>query len=261
VRTSEEQFARPTGIAVIGTLNRRPITNADLIKTLRYSLQWSVLQAVAKENLLIGLYDEQAIKEPSEANVHLHVERFRRANRLYTVKETEAWLSANHLTDNDLITICARELRLQMLKEALFAEKLEEHFTLNKLGLERIELYRIVVADEAEGLELRAALDEGAEFVALAKTNNEDEHSRRTCGYMGIIRRKELRPEIEAAVCGVKAGTVVGPIKSLAKYHLYLVERFYPAKFDEVCQQYLLDELFSAWFADRFRQADLTWVV
>lgn len=261
MHTTEKQSEQEIHLSVIGTIGGHPITPLDLISTLRHSLQWSQLTNAAKARFLTALYDEHAIPEPSEKDVEPQIDRFRRANKLYTAKETELWLEANFLKDEDLVSVCAKELRLQMLKERLFASKVEESFALNKLALERVELYRIVVADQGEAEELKTAIDEGAEFVALAKEHNEDEHGRRTCGYMGISRRKQLRPEIEASVCSAKPGTVVGPIKSLGRYHLYLIEQFYPAKLDEVCHQFLLDELFTSWFEERFRQANLTWLI
>ena len=82
----------------------------------------------------------------------------------------------------------------------------------------------ILVADEAKAVELKAALEGGADFAELAKANSTDTGSGANGGDLGWFGMGMMVKPFEEAVISAEVGTVVGPVQSQFGYHLILVK-------------------------------------
>jgi peptidyl-prolyl cis-trans isomerase SurA len=70
---------------------------------------------------------------------------------------------------------------------------------------------------------LRAQLLDGADFVELAKQHSQDATAR-DGGDLGMLKRGELAPEIEAELLSLSAGDISRPVRSPLGYHVFRLE-------------------------------------
>src|SRR5262245_17213463 len=90
---------------------------------------------------------ERAI-EVSDEELQSAADEFRAAHDLYDIAATEAWLAAKRLTFEDWESFIEGNVLRQKLREAVTADKIEQHFAVNKLSFDAAELSRLVVRDE-----------------------------------------------------------------------------------------------------------------
>lgn len=117
-------------------------------------------------------------------------------------------------------------------------------------------------ADEARATlaDLRAQLDSGADFAALAAEYSEDPASRDQGGDLGYIARGEILPEVENAAFATSVGEIAGPIETSFGLHLVEVTNRQPGglpPFEEVSEQVrtrMLDERATQAAADKAQQ-------
>jgi putative peptide maturation system protein len=241
---------------VIARINGEDLTASDLIRFLRVTLRSELLEEAIADVLI-----DQACREAnitvSLDEIAQDMDAFRQERRLFTEKATRDWLAQRGLSDEDFEYLFEREIKRRKLKDALFSSKVAERFAYDKHRMDRVELYRIVVDDESAARELVALIKDGANIHGLAKQHSQDDATRLQCGYMGIVERQDLRPEVESAVFGSCEGAIVGPIKSLGSYQIFQVERFYPASLDEATRQSLKDKLFQEWLQARLKGSDI----
>ncbi len=99
-------------------------------------------------------------------------------------------------------------------------------------------------AAEAKIKDLKAQLDQGADFATLAKQHSEDPGSKDAGGNLDFISRGQTVPEFEEAAFALKVGEVSEPVKTQFGYHLIKVverkeasgEEFEEAKADIAAQ-------------------------
>jgi peptidyl-prolyl cis-trans isomerase C len=77
----------------------------------------------------------------------------------------------------------------------------------------------ILVDSEDKAKELKAEIDGGADFAEVAKANSSD-GSAANGGDLGWFGVGQMVPEFEAAVKGMEAGAVAGPVKTQFGWHL-----------------------------------------
>jgi tetratricopeptide (TPR) repeat protein len=86
-----------------------------------------------------------------------------------------------------------------------------------------IALRQIVLATEQEAREVRTSLSKGASFEVLAIERSQDEASAPRGGYVGRVRRSDLRTEVQQALLSVKPGGVTNPVRVGNAYVLFQV--------------------------------------
>jgi peptidyl-prolyl cis-trans isomerase C len=77
----------------------------------------------------------------------------------------------------------------------------------------------ILVDDEAKCNELKAAIENGADFAQVAKENSRCPSSR-DGGNLGSFGRGQMVPEFDTVVFSAPVGVVQGPVKTQFGYHL-----------------------------------------
>lgn len=93
----------------------------------------------------------------------------------------------------------------------------------------------ILVRDAALAADLKAQLDGGADFAALAAAHSMDPGSKDNGGDLGWFERERMLPEIAEPAFAAEPGAVLGPIESRVGFHLVKVlERRESKPLDEV---------------------------
>ncbi|HEY9648194.1 MAG TPA: peptidylprolyl isomerase [Chroococcidiopsis sp.] len=182
---------------------------------------------------------------------------FRQHHQLSDPAEFADWLVSEGLDHDTLRQRFARELGLRTLKRQIATDQLHNYFIERKSQLDRVVLSRIVVAQRDLAEELRYQLSDGAVFEALAREYSlaGDRHMN---GMMGAIATCELPDGLRAALDGVEAGAIVGPVAVEGAWLLVRLETRLPATLDDpdLIQQ-LEDELFDRWLLGKLQQMEI----
>ena len=194
----------------------------------------------------------------TEVELQSAADEFRAAHDLYDVTALEAWLAAKRLTFEDWESFIEGNVLRQNLREAVTADKVEQHFAVNKLAFDAAELSRLVIGEEDIARELRAQIiEEGADFHALARSYSLDVSTRPAGGYTGKLKRADMEAAVESAIFGAQPGNVVGPFKLEDGWHLIKIESLHRAELDDVLREVIKEEVFAEWFEERLRRAEI----
>lgn len=82
----------------------------------------------------------------------------------------------------------------------------------------------ILVNDEAQCLQLKAAIEAGADFGEVARQHSICP-SRRQGGLLGTFRPGQMVKEFDEVVFSGEIGKVLGPVKTRFGYHLIEITR------------------------------------
>jgi peptidyl-prolyl cis-trans isomerase SurA len=143
--------------------------------------------------------------------------------------------------------------------EAEITQYLEENRTKLETGLS-FHARHILVTPETDndtGWEsarikaemLRSQLQDGADFVELAKQHSRDATAK-DGGDLGSLKRGELAPEIEAELLALKPGQISPPVRSPLGYHVFRLEAKDSLEAASIRQQ-IRDILFRQQFDNR----------
>jgi len=118
-------------------------------------------------------------------------------------------------------------------------------------------MYEVVLDDEDLAIELFYGIQEGEmSFYEVAHQYIQDTELRRKGGYRGIVRRKELKPEISAAVFAAKPPQVLKPIVTSSGVNLILVEEIIQPELDDKLSSQIMFNLFDEWLKQQIEQVE-----
>ncbi len=220
------------------------VTVNDLLKELKYQTSLRFVEEAIQRLIILKAIEDHNI-ELDDESVYDYMEVYREERDLYSEEEIDSWLKRNHLDDDEFFELCKYEASVKALREKLFdEERLVETFAYRKLELDEVELYHIIAPNLDLAKEIIALAEEGEMFFELARKYSTEEETKKLCGYIGRVKRTDLRAEIEAAVFAANEGQIVGPFKGSRGFHLYLVDEIHPAKLDDTTRALLRNELF-----------------
>jgi parvulin-like peptidyl-prolyl isomerase len=120
-----------------------------------------------------------------------------------------------------------------------------------------VVMYEVVLDDEDLAIELFYGIQEGEmSFYEVAHQYIQDTELRRKGGYRGIVRRKELKPEISAAVFAAKPPQVLKPIVTSSGVNLILVEEIIQPELDDKLSSQIMFNLFDEWLQQQIEQVE-----
>ncbi len=229
------------------------ISSQDLIHAAKIAGKIpELIQEILRRQIIDRHIQELGI-ELTETEVQIAADRFRLLNKLESVETTNQWLAANLLSLDDFEYIITYNLITNKLAQHLFADRVEKFFHQNLLDYSGAIVYEVILADRNLAIELFYLIEEGdLRFADVAHQYIADPELRRRGGYLGKVGRKQLHPEISAAVFAAKPSQVIKPIVTDMGVHLIQVEEiFYPQKLDDELYQQILTELFGQWLSER----------
>lgn len=119
----------------------------------------------------------------------------------------------------------------------------------------QIKLAHIMFADLTKAREVKAQIDAGGDFAALATQNSMDTMTAPKGGEIGWLELKQMAPALRDTIANAAAGTVIGPLEMGRSVHIFRVnerrdaqpmeevrEEILPQVDQEIRQEYL-DEL------------------
>lgn len=211
---------------------------------------------VAREVVTRASAEAGIVVEPEE--LQQAADGWRLMNQLDSVEATQLWLQKHHLSLEEFGDLISATVISSKLARHLFDDKVETYFLDYQLDYMQVAMYEIVLDDEGMAMELSYAMDEGeiSFFEAAYQYIQNTELSRRG-GYKGIIYRKNLEPEISAAVFAATPPKILKPITTSSGVHLIKVEELIKPQLDAVVRQKIISELFSAWLMQQTQQFEV----
>jgi hypothetical protein len=224
------------------------ITPEDIIHCLKISCMMpKVTERIIGNKIILEKVKEIGI-EPDSTAVQKAANSIRISSKLISADDTFKWLDDNYLSTIDFEEIVLLSLFTNELANTLFADKVESYFFENQLDYMEIIMYEVILDDHDLATELFYAIQENeTSFYDVAHKYIENPALRRRGGYQGVLKRKELKPEILAAVCGSNAPELIKPIVTSLGVHLIFVEELIKPRLDAELKQKICFELFNEW--------------
>jgi parvulin-like peptidyl-prolyl isomerase len=216
----------------------------------------SVIKEILTRKIIASTAEDLGIKvEPEE--LQQSADKLRIISQLKNSKDTWAWLQKHCLSLDDFEEMVYTTVLSEKLAAHLFADKVEPFFVEHQLNYTGVVMYEVVLDDEDLTMELFYAIQEGEiSFPEVAHQYIQNTELRRSGGYKGIVRRKELKPEISAAVFAAKPPQLLKPIVTSKGIHLILVEELVQPSLDDKLRYQILSDLFSAWLKQQIEQVE-----
>lgn len=193
----------------------------------------------------------------SDQDLQAEADETRRSLGLHEAAATSQWLKTNKISLDEFEQIVADKVLASKLRKKLSDGKVERYYVENQTKYEFVRLAHIVVADKDVAQEIHSQLtSDGADFAALAAKHSLDETAPYKAGYLGVFRRSNLRPEVEALVFGHPVGSVVGPVKVDQGWQILKIQQVGHDPL-EVVRDAIEEAIFNSWIKDRLSTADI----
>jgi parvulin-like peptidyl-prolyl isomerase len=230
------------------TATKNRISLENLIDEVKMSGRVNeLIQSVLRRQVIAQQAEENGIRTTDE-ELQIATDNFRTLNSLETVEDTWKWLQSHFLSLDDLGAIVKDQLITGKLAHHLFAEKVERFFYQNLLEYSGATIYEVVLEDKELGMELFYLIEEGdLSFADVARQYIADPELKRRGGYLGTINRKQLRPEISAAVFMAKPPELITPVVTAMGIHLIYVEEIIQPELDSQLHQQIMMNMFDRW--------------
>jgi parvulin-like peptidyl-prolyl isomerase len=237
---------------VISTNTNIEISDRDLIYEAKLAGKIPSLVRGIIRRKIIGAQVQQAGIEPSTVELQQAADRFRLVNKLESAEATNKWLQEHHLSVDDFEDLVTQDLLANQLAYHLFANRVEQFFHQNLLDYSAAIFYEIILEDRDLAMELFYSLQEGdLSFADVAQQYISDPEFRRRGGYVGTVGRKQLRPEISAAIFAAKPPQLIKPVITSVGVHLIQVAEIIEPKLDERVHHQILMEMFERWLSEK----------
>jgi parvulin-like peptidyl-prolyl isomerase len=224
------------------------ITSEDILHQIKLSCKIpSVIEEIVTRKIIASAAAEAGIKVETE-ELQKAADSIRLMNKLKSADDTWAWLQKHGLSLDDFEELIYNNLSIDKLFQNLLADKIEPYFFEHQLDYTGVAMYEVVLDDEDLAMELFYGIQEGEmSFYEMAHQYIQDTELRRKGGYRGILSRKDLKPEISAAVFAATPLQVLKPIVTAKGVHLILVEEIIQPELNDELRQKISSDLWSEW--------------
>jgi parvulin-like peptidyl-prolyl isomerase len=233
------------------------ITSENILHQVKLSCKIpSVIEEIVTRKIIADAAANVGIKAETE-ELQKAADNTRLLGKLKTADDTWAWLQKHGLSLDDFEEVIYNNVISGKLAQHLFADKVKPFFVEHQLDYAGVVMYEVVLDDEDLAIELFYGIQEGEmSFYEVAHQYIQDTELRRKGGYQGIVRRKELKPEISPAVFAAKPPQVLKPIVTSSGVNLILVEEIIQPELDDKLRSQIMSDLFSEWLKQQTEQIE-----
>ena len=233
------------------------ITHQDILQQVKLSGKVSeIIEGIISRKIIIETATEAGIKVISD-ELQQAADEFRLSNQLHNAKDTWEWLSKQGLSLDDFEVIIHYSLISIKLGKYLFQDNIEPYFVANQLDYTGVVMYEVILEDEDLAMELYLAIqDKEISFHEVAHQYIQDAELRRKGGYRGILYRKDLKPEISAAVFAANFPQLLKPILTSKGVYLILVEEIVKSQLTEEVAFQIGFDLFNQWLKEKIQEVE-----
>lgn len=224
------------------------ITEQDILHQVKIACQIpELVEGIITRKIIADAAAKAGIEVGSE-ELQQGANGLRLMNQLNSSRATWEWLEKYNLSLDDFEEIVYNNIISTKLAEHLFADQIEPYFFQHQLDYAGAVIYEVVLDDEDLAMELYYALSsDEMSFHEVAREYIEDTELARKGGYRGTVNRKDLKPEISAAVFAATPPEILKPIVTSQGVHLIAIEQIIQPQLNEVLRYQILSDLFSQW--------------
>ncbi|BDA70145.1 PpiC-type peptidyl-prolyl cis-trans isomerase [Calothrix sp. PCC 7716] len=231
------------------------ISNDELLYQIKLSCQVpTFVEEIITRKIITHAAQEAGI-EVETHELQQAADNLRLINNLSSADMTWLWLEKHHLSLDEFEQLVYHNVLTSKLTEHLFANQVEQFFVEHQFDYAQVVMYEIVLDDKDLAMELFYAVsEEDISFPEIAHQYIQDTEQRRYGGYQGIQSRKDLKPEVSAAVFGATPPQIIKPVITSEGVHLIFVEEIITPQLDETLYSQILFELFDNWLKQRIEE-------
>ncbi len=228
------------------------ITNEDILHQVQISCKIpEIVEQIVSRKVIIATAEEAEITVETE-ELQKAADFYRLTNKLNSAEETWKWLERHSLSLDVFEEMIYNSVVSGKLSQHLSTNKIEHFFFEHQLDYVGVIMYEVVMDDEDLALELFYAIKEGEmSFYDVAHKYIQDTELRRKGGYLGIVHREDLKPEISAAVFAATPPQFLKPIVTSIGIHLIFVEEIIQPQLDQQLRQKIALDMFSEWLKEQ----------
>ncbi|AFY31643.1 peptidylprolyl isomerase [Calothrix sp. PCC 7507] len=234
------------------------VTNEEILEQIKLSCKIpDIVEGILIRKIIENAAAEAGIKIETE-ELQKTADILRLANKLNSATDTWQWLEQHGLSLDKFEKIVQNTVLSRKLANHLFGNKVEQYFYENQLHFMSAVIYEIVLDDEDLVLELYYAVkEEEMSFYDAARQYIQDIDLRRKRGYLGVVHRQHLKPEISTAVFAAKPPQLLKPIITSKGVHLIFVEEIIQKELDHQLRLQILSDLYNTWLKQQVQQVEV----
>ena len=193
------------------------VKNSDSVK--EYILNSTVINTLIEQYVVSTGYklDEAAVKE--------NVDKFNKSLDEDSVKK--GYFETAGATESFIESQIRMNMFIKAYQDIVYKEASEDKTKLDELYASEkvlVKARHILLEDEATAKDIKAKLDAGEDFNALAQQNSKDQGSATEGGDLGYFGRNVMVAEFDEAAFSLEIGAVSEPIRTEHGYHIIKVE-------------------------------------
>ncbi|MFK3938600.1 peptidylprolyl isomerase [Alkalihalobacillus sp. NPDC078783] len=212
-------------------VNGTDITEAEFVESLKETAGEQNLLSLIQLQLLNDKADEMGI---TDEDIDQEIEKFKEN---FGAESDEDLLEVITMQSQGQVVLESRDelinefIKPQLVIERLASEGVEVTEEEKKQMYEdqeesyptQVHARHILVEDEDEANDLKAQLDEGADFAELAEENSTDAGTAPSGGDLGFFPEGQMVPEFDEAAFSLDIDEISAPIQSDFGYHIIQV--------------------------------------
>ena len=196
----------------------------------------NVIATVGKTQITIDELNSRISSFPPQYSAALQ-QKENKAKLLDQMIDEQLLVNAAKKSGTDKTSTYKKQLQdaqKQILLDALIKDKIDKNiavsdedaqaFYISKpeqfQATEQRNASHVLVKTEAEAIEIKKAVDKGADFAALAKEKSQDPSAASNSGSLGWFARGQMVAEFEQAVFAMTKGQISAPVKTQFGYHI-----------------------------------------
>jgi parvulin-like peptidyl-prolyl isomerase len=224
------------------------VTKEDIFHQVKLSCQIQMfIEGVVNRKIIENMAQEMGLI-PTTEELQESADNLRIMNKLINAEDTFKWLNNLQLSVDNFEEMAAINLMSGKLANHLFAEQVDSYFYEHQLNYTGAILYEVILADEDEAMEIFFELQEGeTTFFEIAQEYIENKELKRKGGYLGLVKKTAMKPDISAKVFAANPPQLLKPIVTAKGVHLIKVEEIIKPELTEQLRYQILGELFTDW--------------
>jgi foldase protein PrsA len=210
---------------VVATVNGEKITQTELYNQMVKSEGASVLDRMITAKLVA---QEAKKNNVTVTDADINAELAKVKESVGGEEQYKQALAANNLTEEQLKESIKIQLQAtKILGKDIKVEDadLKKYFDENLAQFDKRQVHarHILVATEAEAKDIKAKLDAGADFAALAKEKSTEPGAKDSGGDLGTFGRGRMVPEFEKVAFSMQKGQISNPVQTQYGWHVIQV--------------------------------------
>jgi parvulin-like peptidyl-prolyl isomerase len=224
------------------------ITNEDILQQVKLSFKLpEILEEVIKRKIIESVAEEMGFSAETE-ELQEAADQLRLTHRLVGSDETWRWLEKFGLSLDNFEEVAKIKVLTKKLAKHFLVDKIDPYFYENQLNYSEAVLYEVIVNNEDEAIEIFFALQEDEiTFFDVAQKYIKDKELKRKGGYLGSIKKTDMKPEISAKVFASNPPQLLKPIVTAKGVHLIKVEEIIQPELTESLRYQILADLLGNW--------------